>query len=70
MHSSKFGIHLEGEIPKVNITPYSDFYTVDIIFDISADTNFGKSTVTFYINTEQELVNFKNNFLQAFESFE
>ena len=59
MHSVEMGVHLDGEIPKVKVFVYESFMTVDICFD--------KNKVNFFFDDKQELINFKNNFLWAFE---
>lgn len=59
MYSSKLAVHLQGEVPKVKVKDYNDFFTVEIIFD--------KCTVQMFVDNEQELTNLKNNLLWAFE---
>jgi hypothetical protein len=59
MHSSSLSTHLAGEIPKVIVKEFKGFHTVDITFD--------KFSIQFFFDNEQELINFKNNLLWAFE---
>ncbi|MBE9595122.1 MAG: hypothetical protein IMF19_16780 [Proteobacteria bacterium] len=59
MHSSKLEVHLQGEVPKVEVKDYNGFFTVEITFD--------KCTVQMFVDNGQELTNLKNNLLWAFE---
>lgn len=59
MYSSKLEVHLQGEVPKVEVKDYNSFFTVEITFD--------KCSVQMFIDNEQELTNLKNNLLWAFE---
>ena len=45
---------------KVKIKSYSDFYTIEIIAGESLE-------IKFFLYSEQQLVNFKNSFIQAQE---
>lgn len=59
MHSADLGVHLKGEIPKVIFKNFGGFFTVDIKCE--------KLSVQLFIDNEQQLTNFKNNFLWAFK---
>ena len=62
MHSANLTIHLQGkEVPKVTVKSFHGFYTVDIIISSNLSTSF-------FIDSPQELLNFKNNILWAFEN--
>ena len=56
---SKISIHLiNKEFPEVEVQEYSDFYTVKIGAD---------SEVIYFLYSPQQVTNFKNNLLWAFE---
>ena len=62
MHSANLAIHLQKkEVPKVAVKSFHGFYVVDIIIS----DNLG---INFFIDSPQELLNFKNNLLWAFEN--
>ena len=62
MLKAEVSIHLKDkEIPEVSVKDYGNFFTVDI----NAKSGL---VFKFFIESEQDLVNFKNNLLWAFES--
>ena len=61
MAISEVTIHLMAkEVPEVGVQKFSGFYTVEI----GANTQPG---IKFFLYSEQQAVNFKNNLLWAFE---
>jgi hypothetical protein len=53
-------IHLQdNDVPECQVLKYDGFYTVNLIL--------GSSSVKYFVQTEQALVNLKNRFLWAFE---
>lgn len=62
MAMSELSIHFIGEkAPKVIVTEYSNFFVVEIYSNTSPRTKF-------FLYSRQDLVNFKNNCLWAFEN--
>jgi hypothetical protein len=62
MQSAELGIHLvRKEVPKVTVQIYTSFFTVDIVVP-------GGLNVNLFTDSPQDLVNFKNNLLWAFEN--
>ena len=61
MRLASTSIHLmRKEVPKVKIEEYSDFYVVKI----GANTQL---EVKFFLYSPQQVINFKNSLLWAFE---
>ena len=59
MSIANVNIHIQGkETPKAVIEEYSDFYTVKIT---------AEPQITLFFYSEQQVINFKNNLLWAFE---
>ena len=61
MDISELTVHKMGKtVPKVAVTEFSDFFTVVI--------NIGNvPEIKFFLYSQQQVVNFKNNFLCAVE---
>ncbi len=57
---SEISIHLMNKAPKVTITDYSDFSVVEI-------EAYESPGVKFFLYSPQQVTNFKNNLLWAFE---
>ena len=63
MSTASVSIHLQKkEVPKVIVEKFSDFY----ILRIGADTQ-PHPQVKFFLYSPQQVTNFKNNLLWAFE---
>ena len=63
MSSTSLSIHLQKkEVPKVIVEKFSDFY----ILRIGADTQ-PHPQIKFFFYSLQQVTNFKNNLLWAFE---
>ena len=61
MDISELSIHkMDKSAPKVEVVQYSNFSTIEINAD-------GGPRVKFFLYSQQQVVNFKNNFLQAVE---
>jgi len=62
MDISDLSIHLlEKEVPRVEVKKFRSFSTVNIIVP-------GNLVISFFIESPQDLVNFKNNFIWALEN--
>jgi hypothetical protein len=62
MAKSELSIHLVGEAPKVTVKKFDNFSIVSIE---SLDT----PRILFFLDSEQQVVNFENNLQWAFENF-
>ena len=61
MVTANINIHsMNKEVPEVIVTEYDDFYTVQIGANIQPE-------VKFFLYSPQQVTNFKNNLLWAFE---
>ena len=59
MTSSELSIHLMAEeVPKITVQKFSDFYAVRIETD---------PKIIYFLYSPQQVTNFKNNLLWAFE---
>ena len=60
---AELSIHThEKEVPNITINDYNGFYTVDIMC--------GELACKIFLDSPQQLTNFKNNLLWAFEALE